>query len=195
MEKKKKLLQSRHPDSSRHAGEGFLMTSKWIFLVILALLINLGCSSNKIENLPREVLGHWETETPKYSGFSFELSEETITFTDLNAENAIESNMIEKRTKELDNENNILYVVHYENEEGLELKFSFYYDPSEGGKIRLKNQKTIVWTRVPKSWKSLPAVVPDRRLDGTQTGQEENPSQLDLQGHTQEDGLYPSQPG
>ena len=126
------------------------MTSKWIFLVILALLINLGCSSNKIENLPREVLGHWETETPKYSGFSFELSEETITFTDLNAENAIESNMIEKRTKELDNENNIFYVVHYENEEGLALKFAFYYDPSGGGKIRLKNQETTVWTRVPE---------------------------------------------
>jgi hypothetical protein len=151
MEKKKKLLQSRHPDSSRHTGEGFLMTLKWIFLVVLTLLINLGCSSNEIENLPHEVLGRWETETPKYAGFFFELSEEAITFTDLNAENGIESNMIEKRTKELDNENNIFYVVHYENEEGLALKFAFYYDPSGGGKIRLKNQETTVWTRVSES--------------------------------------------
>lgn len=149
MTKKKKLLQSRHPDSSRHAGEGFLVTLKWIFLVVLALLTNLGCSSNEIDNLPEEVLGRWETDTPKYAGFSFELSEETITYTDLNAENGIESNMIEKRTKELDNENKIYYVIHYENELGLELKFAFYYDPSGGGEIRLKNQKSVLWTRVP----------------------------------------------
>jgi hypothetical protein len=150
MEKKKELPRSRHPDSNWHAGEGFLVTLKWIFLVVLSLLINLGCSSNEIENLPREALGRWETETLKYAGFSFELSENTITFMDLNAENGIESNMIEKRTKELDNENNIFYVVHYENEEGLALKFAFYYDPSGGGKIRLKNQETTVWTRVPE---------------------------------------------
>lgn len=150
MEKKKDLLQLRHPDSSRYAGKGFLMTSEWIFLVVFAFLTNLGCSSNEIENLPQEVLGHWETETPKYAGFSFELSEETITFTDSNAENGIELNIIEKRTKELDKKDNIFYVVHYENDEGLELKFAFYYDPSRGGKIRLKNQKAIVWTRVPE---------------------------------------------
>lgn len=151
MEKKKKWRQSRHPDSSRHAGEGFLVTLKWIFLMVLALSINLGCSSNEIENLPQEVLGSWKTDTPKFAGFSFELSEDAITFTDLNAENGIECNMIEKRTKETDNENNIFYVVHYENEEGLALKFAFYYDPSGGGEIRLKNQETTVWTRVSKS--------------------------------------------
>lgn len=126
------------------------MTPAWIFLVVLAFLTNLGCSSNEIENLPQEVLGQWETEAPKYEGFSFELSEKTITFADSNAENGIELYIIEKRTKELDNENKIFYVVHYENKEGLELKHAFYYDPSGGGEIRLKNQRTIVWTRVPE---------------------------------------------
>ena len=150
MEKKKDLLRLRHPDSSRHAGEGFLMTPAWVFLVVLAFLTNIGCSSNEIENLPQEVLGQWETEAPKYEGFSFELSEKTITFADSNAENGIELYIIEKRTKELDNENKIFYVVHYENEEGLELKHAFYYDASGGGEIRLKNQKTTVWTRVPE---------------------------------------------
>ena len=150
MEKKKDLQQLRHPDSSQYASKGFLMTSEWILLVVFASLTFFGCSPNEIDNLPQEVLGHWETETPKYAGFSFELGEETVTFTDLNAENGIESNTIEKRTKELDNEANIFYVVHYENEEGLELKFAFYYDPSGGGEIRLKNQETIVWTRVPE---------------------------------------------
>jgi hypothetical protein len=150
MKKKKKLLQSRHPDSRRHAGEGFLVTLKWIFLVVLALWINLGCSSNEIENLPQEVLGRWETEAPKFAGFSFELGEKTITFYDLNAEEGIEVYVIKKRTKELDRDGKALYGVHYKNDEGLELKHAFYYDPSEGGKIRLKNQESVVWTRVPE---------------------------------------------
>jgi hypothetical protein len=149
MEKKKDLQQLRRPDSSRYAAKGFLMTSEWMLLVVFVILTIFGCSSNEIDNLPQEMLGRWETETPKFAGFSFELSEETITFTDLNAENGIESYTIEKRTKELDNQKNIFYVVHYENEEGLELKHAFYYDPSKGGEIRLKNQKSVLWTRVP----------------------------------------------
>ena len=126
MEKKKDLQQWRRPDSSRYAAKGFLMTSEWMLLVVFVILTIFGCSSNEIDNLPQEMLGRWETETPKFAGFSFELSEETITFTDLNAENGIESYTIEKRTKELDNQKNIFYVVHYENEEGLELKHAFY---------------------------------------------------------------------
>jgi hypothetical protein len=111
----------------------------------------LGCSSNEIENLPGELLDQWETTATKYKGFSFELSDQTITFTDSNAENEVAYYMIQKRTKDLDNKNNVYYTVYYENKEALEFKFAFYYDPSGGGKIRLKNQKAIVWTRVPKS--------------------------------------------
>jgi hypothetical protein len=150
MEKMKDLLRLWHRDWIRHAGEGFLMTSKWIFLVVLAFLTAFGCSSNKIDNLPQEVLGRWETEAPKFAGFSFELSEKTITFYDQNAEEGTEIYFIKKRTKEQDNDGNTFYVVHYENEEGLELKHAFYYDPSEGGEIRLKNQESVVWTRVPE---------------------------------------------
>jgi hypothetical protein len=150
MEKMKDLMRLRYPDSSRHAGEGFLVTSECIFLVVLAFLTAFGCSSNKIENLPQEVLGRWETEAPKFAGFSFELGEKTITFYDLNAEEGIEVYVIKKRTKELDRDGKALYGVHYKNDEGLELKHAFYYDPSEGGKIRLKNQESVVWTRVPE---------------------------------------------
>ena len=165
MEKRKNLLQLWHPDLSRSAGEGdffketrrqctdkgFRMTSRWIFLAVFAFLTSLGCSSNEIENLPRELLGHWETNAPKFNGFSFELSKEALSFTDLNAENGIEFYIIQKRTKDLDKKNNVYYTVYYENKEGLEFKFALYYDLSGGGKIILKNQKAIVWTRVPKS--------------------------------------------
>ena len=84
------------------------MTSRWIFLVVFAFLTSLGCSSNEIENLPPELLDHWKTAASKFEGFSFELSNEAITFTDLNAkENAVTFYMIQKRTKDLDNKNNV----------------------------------------------------------------------------------------
>ena len=92
-------------------------------------------------------MGNGDTEI---RGFLLRVERRDHHFSDLNAENGIELYTIEKRTKELDNENNVFYVVHYENEEGLELKHAFYYDPSGGGEIRLKNQKTVVWTRAPK---------------------------------------------
>ncbi len=127
------------------------MILRWTFLVVFAFLTSLGCSSNEIENLPREVLGHWETKTPKFKSFSFELSQEAITFTDLNAENVVEFYTIQKRTKDLDRKDNVYYTVYYENKEGLEFQFALYYYSSGGGIIILKNQKKIVWTRAPKS--------------------------------------------
>jgi hypothetical protein len=126
------------------------MTLRWSILAVFVFIISLGCSSNEIENLPGELLGQWETTAPKFKGFSFELSNQGITFTDLNAENEVTYYRIQKRTKNLDPKNNVYYTVYYENEEELEFKFAFYYDPSGGGKIRLKNQKSIVWTRASK---------------------------------------------
>ena len=97
------------------------------------------------------MLDEWETTASKFEGFSFALNNETITFTDLNAENEVELYFIHKRTKDLDKKKNVYYTVFYENEEGLEIQFAIYYDPSGGGKIRLKNQNAIVWTRVPET--------------------------------------------
>lgn len=36
-----------------------------------------------------------------------------------------------------------LYTFYYTTEEGLEEKFAFYYEPANGGVIRLKNQKGV----------------------------------------------------
>jgi hypothetical protein len=161
MKKWKPILQLRSPDWSRPGRDrdlfektrtlqtdmGFRMTWRWILIVIFTIISFLGCSSNKLDSLPQELLGRWETTASKYKGFSFELTKEFIIFTDLNAENRPEVYTIEKRTKDIDKDNNAVYAVFYKNNEGLELKFALYYDPAEGGKIILKNQKGTVWTR------------------------------------------------
>ena len=165
MKKRKPVLQLRSLDWSQLGRDGvffektrtlqtdmgFSMTLRWILIVVFTIISFLGCSSNKLDTLPQELLGQWETTASKYKGFSFELTKESIIFTDLNAENKTEVYVIEKRTKDVDKDNNAVYTVFYENKEGLEFKFALYYDPAEGGKIKLKNQKGIVWTRSKKS--------------------------------------------
>lgn len=165
MKKRKPVLQLRSLDWSQLGRDGdffektrtlqtdmgFSMTLRWILIVVFTIISFLGCSSNKLETLPQELLGQWETTAPKYKGFSFELTKESIIFTDLNAENETEVYVIKKRTKDVDEDNNEVYTVFYENKEELELRFALYYDPAEGGKITLKNQKGIVWTRSKKS--------------------------------------------
>jgi hypothetical protein len=165
MKKWKTVFHLRNPDSSHLDRDGdflkktrtlqtdirFSMTLRWILIVVSMIISLLGCSSNKLETLPQELLGQWETTAPKYKGFSFKLTKECIIFTDLNAENETEVYVIKKRTKDIDEDNNSVYTVFYENKEELELRFALYYDPAEGGKITLKNQKGIVWTRSKKS--------------------------------------------
>jgi len=40
-----------------------------------------------------------------------------------------------------------LYNIYYENLKSQEFKLSFYYDPSNGGVIRFKNQGKIEWRK------------------------------------------------
>ena len=124
------------------------MKMRWIFLVGFVLFSGLGCSSNEIKALPQELLGEWETTAPKYEGFTFQLTQEMIAFMDSNAENGIEACIIQKRTKDVDKDNKEIYTIYYKNNEDLEFKFALYYEPSGGGRIILKNQKGIVWTRL-----------------------------------------------
>ena len=128
---------------------------KWkLFLfAVFTVMVCLGCTRNELENLPAEFLGQWETATPKYKGFTFVLTEKTIIFIDTNAEGERKVHGIDKRTKYVDKDNKAIYTVYYETNDGLDFKFAFYYKPSDGGQITLKNQPGIIWTKRPGSVK------------------------------------------
>jgi hypothetical protein len=44
-------------------------------------------------------------------------------------------------------DNETLYIITYVIPEGVDYKFSFYYSPQDGGTIRYKNQKYLVWKK------------------------------------------------
>jgi hypothetical protein len=93
--------------------------------------------------LPEELAGIWTTSAPKYGGRFFELSRVTIIFGTGGDRIAV---YFVKKTEESVSDKRILYTVHGRNREGLEDEFSFYYNTVDRT-IRLKNQKSIVWTK------------------------------------------------
>jgi hypothetical protein len=116
-----------------------------ILLVLAIFVAFFGCQSKEPATVPDELLGVWETSAPKYENCFFELTKDTLIFTNRDIDN-IDVNSILKIEK-IHREKEILYTVHYENREGQEYKFPFYYDPLRGGAIRFKNQKQIEWRK------------------------------------------------
>lgn len=96
--------------------------------------------------MPDELVGKWETSEKKFKGFSFELTADSIIFTDLNSPKGPEMNHIEKIQMEKQGAE-ILYTLRNRTEEGLKHKFVFYYNP-KSREIRLKNQDQFVWKKV-----------------------------------------------
>jgi hypothetical protein len=105
-------------------------------------IIGSHCGS---DSLPNELLGVWETTSPKYADCYFELQREVIIFENRNfPESYAKHPLVDfEKTKE---KRGTLYAIHYKSD-GLEYKFRFFYEPSDGGLIRLKNQPKIAWRK------------------------------------------------
>ena len=121
------------------------MKSECILLVLAIFVSFFGCQSKGPATVPDELLGVWETSAPKYENCFFRLTKDTLTFANIDLDN-IDVNSISKIEK-IHREKGILYTIHYENREGQEYKFLFYYDPFRGGAIRFKNQEQIEWRK------------------------------------------------
>ncbi len=120
------------------------MKSKYIVLVLTTFTLLFGCESKEPTTLHGELLGVWKTSTPKYEGCFFEITKDLIIFANRDLLEVFNVNVISKIEK-TQKEKQILYTIYYKRWKGEEYKLSFYYDPSEGGAIRFKNQKEIEW--------------------------------------------------
>jgi len=123
------------------------MRSKRILLALAMFAAIFGSQCEETRTVPGELVGVWETSAPKYKDCYLELTEDLIIFANRARLEKKSVNLISK-IKKAQRGKGILYTVHYENKEGQESKFSFYYDPSEGGAIRFKNQLRVKWRKM-----------------------------------------------
>ncbi len=129
------------------------MRSMRVFLAVALLATIMGCQSqsqspsqSQAENgtVSEKLLGVWKTSHSKYADRFFEIKNDALIFgqggekIELHALADIENTRHGKQ---------ILYTITHINHHGQRYKFSFYYDPTDGGTIRFKNQKQIVWTK------------------------------------------------
>lgn len=120
---------------------------KVIFLALAISIIVLGCQPKEDESLPAELVGVWASSAPRFKNDTLELSKEYIVFTSGEFQDFISVNFIVKVEKKPER-NHTLYVIHYDNIHDQRYKFSFYYYPTKGGVIRLKNQIDIEWRKL-----------------------------------------------
>jgi hypothetical protein len=127
-----------------------MMRSKGILLalVIFSSLFGFQCEESK--TVPGELIGVWRTSAPKYEDCYFQLTEDLIIFANeahLDKEDVNRISGIKKTDRGKEVLYAVSYDVYFETKGGQECKFSFYYDPSEGGAIRFKNQLQIEWKK------------------------------------------------
>ncbi len=105
-----------------------------------------GCGVFKDEGVPKEILGHWETDAPGYEGCFMDISEATISFHTV--EQTTDVNFIQK-VERVEKNGEKIYNIHYENRDGD--KFLLSVTVMQGsGKVTLQfyNQKYLTWNKV-----------------------------------------------
>ena len=103
-------------------------------------------SCGKLKSIPDELLGIWETFEPRYEDTYFEFGLNTLSFKD--KEGNITYYMISSIKKKKNEGNDWYeYIIKYKNEEAKKVEFSFYYDPTDVGSLRFKNQELIIWNK------------------------------------------------
>jgi hypothetical protein len=117
-----------------------------IFLKFAIFLSLCGCLSGTPEGVPTELMGVWKTSAPRYNACTIELTRDYIIFTNSHVGAHADTNFVigMKRVAE---KGHFLLTILYENIHEQRYKFSFYYDATNGGVIRLKNQIDVEWRK------------------------------------------------
>jgi len=116
----------------------------WILIVLIAAIGSGMFYCCRETAVPDDLIGVWETPDSTYADRFFEIKKDLIIFK--TGGPAIDLGNILKIIK-MDHEEKTLYTIYYNTDEGVDLQFSFYYEPLDGGKILLKNQQEIVWRK------------------------------------------------
>jgi hypothetical protein len=107
-------------------------------------MLLLGCQSRKATIVPDELVGVWKTLNAHYADRSFEITNTSIIFS--TGDGQIDFYPIAAAEQAREGEA-LLYTILYLNEARHEYRFTFYFEPSNGGVIRWKNKPDIEWAK------------------------------------------------
>jgi hypothetical protein len=124
------------------------MKLKWIIGVLLFLLVSWILLPRFFHgrDLPEALNGVWETSSENYADRYFLLDKNAVGFD--TGDGIVDWYQITHVTETRES-NTVLYTIEFERVEGTLFKRHLFFDSSDGGKIRFKNQPDIEWVHAP----------------------------------------------
>ncbi|MBZ5566961.1 MAG: hypothetical protein LAN64_03830 [Acidobacteriia bacterium] len=117
------------------------MSRRRVALIVVLLVSCLACNRG-IKSPPQELLGVWTTDVPAYQGRYLKFEKDYVLFgVGQDASPTIQPILsIDVRQ----DGKQTVYTVHSVDADGAH-EFVFFFDPSDGGALRIKNQREVVW--------------------------------------------------
>jgi protein-tyrosine phosphatase len=116
-----------------------------VWLAFFLALISTNCV--KIKSAPEDLIGIWRASNISYSDTYFEIEKESITFR--TKEGDRNSYKIIKIKKEpMQDDVWVLYTIFYRDQDLQKVEFPFYFQTTDRGVIRFKNQPGLVWKNI-----------------------------------------------
>jgi hypothetical protein len=98
----------------------------------------------KTTDMPQALIGIWATDSPRYEGRFIKLDNNLLTM-DL-GEFGTTIYPIKELKRRVDGNQEYFVLVYGQNNEPEQI-LHFDYNSAEGGTIKIRNQKDVVWTR------------------------------------------------
>jgi hypothetical protein len=122
---------------------GVFRRSLGLFLLV-AIAAIAGCQLSSERRVPPYLLGKWETDAPRYKGLNFEITNNYLIFT--TAAGTLNTFSIAGFDRSV--QGDTIQTVFYGQQNDMEVNVAVFYEPANGGQLRLKNHLDIVWRRV-----------------------------------------------
>ena len=120
------------------------MNKKLSTYVLLTLLACVGCSSTNSKTIPKQLVGLWTTDAPRYRGRFLELHEAYIIVgtgdgaADMQRVSHVESKAADYGT---------IYTIYSKDAEDMENQLSIIFKNDDGGQLYLANQNEMIWKK------------------------------------------------
>ena len=126
--------------------DNLLILKRAALLLVLGLMMNAltSCQFSSDERVPNFLVGKWRTDAPKYKGLNFEITDNNLIFTTVEGSlNTYSISGVERSVK-----GDTISTVFYGQQNDVRINVGVFYEPSNGGQIRLRNQLNVIWRRV-----------------------------------------------
>ena len=115
-----------------------------VCLAAFIALITISCG--KITSVSDELIGVWKSSDVQYKDTSFEIHQKAITFRTKEGDSN-RYGIVEIKKEMMEDKRWVLYTIYYINQDLQKMEFPFYYQLSDSGLIRFKNQPSLVWRK------------------------------------------------